>query len=104
MAEMSYDELDGEIWFNGEMLPWTEAKVHILTHGLHYASAVFEGLGTYRPIFVAFAALSLLAAPLTLAIRRPSPDQRGFGRAPTRSDTRGAGQDVPALAPGEERQ
>ena len=48
MAEMSYDELDGQIWFNGEMLPWTEAKVHVLTHGLHYGSCVFEGERAYN--------------------------------------------------------
>ncbi len=44
---MSYDDLDGLIWMNGEMQPWKEAKVHVLTHGLHYASAVFEGERVY---------------------------------------------------------
>ena len=48
MADMSYDELDGQIWFNGELLPWSEARVHVLTHGLHYASAVFEGERVYE--------------------------------------------------------
>lgn len=47
MATMSYDELEGFIWFNGELVPWTEAKVHVLTHGLHYASSVFEGQRVY---------------------------------------------------------
>ncbi len=47
MATMSYDDLDGLIWMNGEMQPWKEAKVHVLTHGLHYASAVFEGERVY---------------------------------------------------------
>jgi branched-chain amino acid aminotransferase len=47
MATMSYDDLDGLIWMNGEMVPWAEAKVHVLTHGLHYASCVFEGERVY---------------------------------------------------------
>ncbi len=47
MATMSYDELDGRIWFNGEMVPWREAKLHVLSHGLHYASGVFEGERVY---------------------------------------------------------
>ena len=47
MATMSYDELDGSIWYNGEMAPWREAKAHVLTHGLHYASSVFEGERVY---------------------------------------------------------
>jgi branched-chain amino acid aminotransferase len=44
---MSYDELDGQIWMNGTTVPWAEAKVHVLTHGLHYASCVFEGERVY---------------------------------------------------------
>jgi branched-chain amino acid aminotransferase len=44
---MSYDELDGLIWMNGGMVPWADAKVHVLTHGLHYASCVFEGERVY---------------------------------------------------------
>lgn len=47
MASTSYDKLDGQIWFNGEMVPWEDAKIHVLTHGLHYASSVFEGLRAY---------------------------------------------------------
>ena len=42
-----FDQLDGEIWFNGEFLPWKDAKIHVLTHGLHYASSVFEGERAY---------------------------------------------------------
>lgn len=37
------DDRDGALWFDGKLIPWREAKVHILTHGLHYASCVFEG-------------------------------------------------------------
>lgn len=42
-----FDQLDGVIWMNGEFVPWKDAKVHVLTHGLHYASAVFEGERAY---------------------------------------------------------
>ncbi|MEO0911183.1 MAG: branched-chain amino acid aminotransferase, partial [Pseudomonadota bacterium] len=42
MAGVSYDQMSGHIWFNGEMVEWENAKVHVLTHGLHYASSVFE--------------------------------------------------------------
>ena len=42
-----FDQLDGHIWMNGEFVKWSEAKIHVLTHGLHYASAVFEGERAY---------------------------------------------------------
>ena len=47
MADVPYDQLDGLIWMNGEMVPWADAKIHFLTHGLHYASCVFEGERAY---------------------------------------------------------
>jgi branched-chain amino acid aminotransferase len=47
MAGISFDQRDGWIWFNGEIVPWKEAKVHVLTHGLHYGSSVFEGERAY---------------------------------------------------------
>jgi branched-chain amino acid aminotransferase len=47
MASVPFDQLDGHIWFNGEFVPWKDAKIHVLTHGLHYASAVFEGERAY---------------------------------------------------------
>lgn len=47
MADMSYDDLEGVIWLDGEMVPWGDARVHVLTHGLHYASCVFEGERAY---------------------------------------------------------
>src|SRR5690606_34417132 len=43
----SFDQLDGFIWMNGEFVEWADAKIHVLTHGLHYASAVFEGERAY---------------------------------------------------------
>jgi branched-chain amino acid aminotransferase len=42
-----YDDRDGWIWFDGKLVPWREANVHILTHALHYASSVFEGQKAY---------------------------------------------------------
>ncbi|TWG96851.1 branched-chain amino acid aminotransferase [Mesorhizobium sp. J18] len=47
MASVPFDQLDGFIWFNGEFVKWADAKIHVLTHGLHYASAVFEGERAY---------------------------------------------------------
>jgi branched-chain amino acid aminotransferase len=41
------DDRDGWIWFDGKLIPWRDAKIHVLTHGLHYASAVFEGMRAY---------------------------------------------------------
>ncbi|HPF79189.1 MAG TPA: branched-chain amino acid aminotransferase [Alphaproteobacteria bacterium] len=43
----AFSDRDGFIWMNGEIIPWREAKVHVLTHGLHYASSVFEGERAY---------------------------------------------------------
>ncbi|MBM3535974.1 MAG: branched-chain amino acid aminotransferase [Alphaproteobacteria bacterium] len=42
-----FDDRDGQIWFDGKLMPWRDAKVHILTHAMHYASAVFEGERAY---------------------------------------------------------
>ena len=47
MAAQSYDRLDGVIWYDGKLVPWTDASVHVLTHGLHYGSCVFEGERAY---------------------------------------------------------
>jgi branched-chain amino acid aminotransferase len=45
--QRSYDDRDGNIWFDGKLVPWREANVHVLTHALHYASSVFEGQRAY---------------------------------------------------------
>ena len=42
-----YDKRTGKIWYNGELVDWSEVKVHVLSHGLHYASCVFEGERVY---------------------------------------------------------
>ena len=47
MSLLPYDDRDGVIWFDGELIPWRDAKIHVLTHGLHYASCVFEGQRVY---------------------------------------------------------
>jgi len=47
MALVPFDDRDGLIWFDGVMVPWRDAKIHVLTHGLHYASGVFEGERAY---------------------------------------------------------
>lgn len=47
MAGVPMDQRDGWIWFDGELVPWKDAKIHVLTHGLHYASSVFEGQRAY---------------------------------------------------------
>ena len=44
---LPFDDRDGVIWFDGELVPWREAKLHVVSHGLHYASAVFEGERAY---------------------------------------------------------
>jgi branched-chain amino acid aminotransferase len=47
MSLVPFDDRDGWIWLDGQFVPWREAKVHVLTHGLHYASSVFEGERMY---------------------------------------------------------
>ena len=44
----AYDDRDGFIWMDGELVPWRDARVHILTHAMHYASSVFEGERAYN--------------------------------------------------------
>lgn len=47
MASVPFDQREGFIWMDGALLPWRDAKTHVLTHALHYASAVFEGMRAY---------------------------------------------------------
>ena len=42
-----YDKRSGKIWYNSELVDWADAKIHVLNHGLHYASCVFEGERVY---------------------------------------------------------
>ncbi|MEO0382196.1 MAG: branched-chain amino acid aminotransferase [Pseudomonadota bacterium] len=50
MAGVPFDQLSGQIWMNGDFVEWDDAKVHVLTHGLHYGSGVFEGQRAYGGI------------------------------------------------------
>lgn len=50
---MTMDDRDGVIWFDGELIPWREAKTHVLTHSLHYGMAVFEGVRAYHGKYTA---------------------------------------------------
>ena len=45
---LPFQDRDGFIWMNGELVPWRDAKLHVLSHGLHYASCVFEGERAYN--------------------------------------------------------
>src|SRR3974390_2690670 len=47
MAAQSYDRLEGVIWYDGKLVPWNEANLHVLSHGLHYAGCVFGGGRAY---------------------------------------------------------
>ena len=47
MEPIPFDKRSGKIWFNGEIVNWPDVKIHILNHGLHYASCVFEGERVY---------------------------------------------------------
>ncbi len=48
MTTQPFDDRDGTIWLDGKLIPWREAKIHVLTHALHYASSVFEGERAYN--------------------------------------------------------
>jgi branched-chain amino acid aminotransferase len=48
MTLVPFDDRDGWIWWNGPLVPWRDARPHVLSHGLHYASAVFEGERAYN--------------------------------------------------------
>ena len=48
MAGAAYDDREGVIWLDGELVPWGNANIHVLSHALHYASSVFEGERAYN--------------------------------------------------------
>jgi len=48
MADIPFDQRSGFIWYNGQLVDWKAANIHVLTHGLHYASSVFEGIRAYN--------------------------------------------------------
>jgi branched-chain amino acid aminotransferase len=47
MSATPFDQRDGWIWYDGQIVPWKEAQLHVLSHGLHYGSSVFEGERAY---------------------------------------------------------
>jgi branched-chain amino acid aminotransferase len=47
MAMIPFDDRDGFIWYDDKLIPWRDAKIHVLSHGLHYGSCVFEGERVY---------------------------------------------------------
>ena len=48
MEQLPFDKRSGKIWFNNELVEWQDTKVHVISHGMHYASLVFEGLRVYN--------------------------------------------------------
>ncbi|MCW2272682.1 branched-chain amino acid aminotransferase [Rhodoblastus acidophilus] len=50
MSVLPFDQRDGFIWKNGALVPWNDAKLHVLSHGLHYGSCVFEGERAYNGV------------------------------------------------------
>ena len=84
-----FDKRDGVIWFDGDMVPWPEAKLHVLTHGLHYASGVFEGERSYGGVIFKLTEHSERLAnsakimgfelPLSLKMTAPPPRRSGGG-------------------------
>jgi branched-chain amino acid aminotransferase len=50
MSAAPFDQRDGWIWYDGQLVPWRDAKLHVLTHALHYASSVFEGERAYEGV------------------------------------------------------
>ena len=47
MTLIPFDDRDGVVWSDGDLVPWRESRLHVLSHGLHYASCVFEGERVY---------------------------------------------------------
>lgn len=46
-GSLPFDQREGYIWLDGEVVEWKSARIHVLTHGLHYASCVYEGERAY---------------------------------------------------------
>ena len=50
MSAAPFDQREGWIWYDGQLVPWKDAKLHVLSHALHYASSVFEGERAYEGV------------------------------------------------------
>ena len=59
MKTVPFDKREGYIWFDGNFVLWPEAKIHVMTHGLNYASCVFEGERLYNNVIFRIGPLSL---------------------------------------------
>ena len=65
MEQLPFDKRSGKIWFNNELVEWQDARVHVISHGMHYASLVFEGIRIYnKKIFYIDAHLERLKSSL----------------------------------------
>ena len=78
MALVPFDDRDGVIWLDGSMVPWREAKLHVLSHGLHYASGVFEGERAYSGTIFRLRTHTerLIASARILGMESPGPPTR----------------------------
>ena len=50
MVAQSMENREGSIWFDGDLVPWSDANIHVMTHAMHYGSAVFEGEQAYAGV------------------------------------------------------
>ena len=91
MESIPYDKRSGKIWFNGKAVDWEKANIHILNHGLHYASCVFEGERVYDgSIFKLeehtsrlFYSAKRMGIEICLLYTSPSPRDRQKSRMPS---------------------
>ena len=89
MSMLPMDERDGVIWLDGALVPWRDARIHVLSHGLHYASAVFEGervyggqvfeLAAHGRRLLRSCAIMDMECPYGARGARPGGDRRGPG-------------------------
>ena len=69
MTLVPFDDRDGWIWWDGSLVPWHDANLHVLSHGLYYASTVFEGERAYgRNIFRTRRSVMALARSLQITV------------------------------------
>ena len=87
-----FDQRDGSLWYDGKLVPWKDAKTHVLTHGLHYGSCVFEGQRIYGGTIYKLkehtaAAVQVGRDPGHEDSLHPGPDQPGLHRGGRRCRT-----------------
>ena len=83
MSGESFDNRNGKIWYNGKMVEWRDANLHLLSHGLHYGSSVFEGARAYNQnIFkldsVLFVNFIFPFLNLKKCVFKPGPEKASF--------------------------